>query len=110
MTIKCGDDGSSSNNCTFVGGGLHFLAPSNEQLTGLGLGFIFPDVSGLVLRGIKSVGVQGPSFQINAPGTDITIEDCHFHENVCHNVIGFSDSNFGVVRNCIFEVRPDSQL
>lgn len=67
--IQCGEDGSSANNCTLVGG--------NTQM--FSLGSIYSDVfsTGMIVRGLTFQSADFTSVSLLQQG-DITFEDCIF--------------------------------
>lgn len=67
--IQCGDDGSSANNCTVIGGTLHVSASTIAGMT--------EPPTNVTFTGLTFADTNRYSFWGNMPG-DITFEDCIF--------------------------------
>ena len=95
VTIKCGDNGSSKNNCILNGGFIQFgTTPSIAQAPGLAITTNNLKIQGLTFTGqLADLDVAGEAaVGISAPGTNIILEDVIF-EDLISNTILFTSRN-----------------
>jgi hypothetical protein len=69
VRIICGEDGSSANNCTIIGGTVHVAASTIVSMT--------ESPTNVVFQGLTFADTSRYSFWGNMPG-DITFNDCIF--------------------------------
>jgi len=105
MQVKCGDDGSSANNCTFTGGSWHAEFYKHTSA------FFKPHeyIENVTLQGITFTNANEVNIVFNDPvlgnglPSHLEIKDCVFKENELNQniFIGVQDSSL-VVEDSVF--------
>lgn len=91
MTVFCGDDGMSSNNCTVQGGANQVIALQHDTMP-LDWSDIYPDISDFNLSGVVFQGATRLAFSINSVGTNVRINDCTFEDQKTGDFVMYLDS------------------
>ena len=94
-TIKCGDDGSSSNNCVLEGGFIQFATtPALAQAPGLAITTNNLMVQGLTFKGqLQDLPIGGEaSVGLSAPGMNMVMDDVIF-DGISGNAVLFLEKN-----------------
>jgi len=75
ITIKCGDEGLSSDNCTFVGGEYQFLFDSELKINVKFEGIYFENSTG------AGIAAWGP------PESSVSFTDCHWKNHIGYDAV-----------------------
>jgi hypothetical protein len=86
VTIKCGPDGKSSNNCVLKGGWVQFITTPNNPFLSNPITTNNLKVQGITFQGaLTNIPGPGGNFRstavaLGAPGMDMVFEDCIFDD------------------------------